>query len=109
MNISDICTRIEGGEKSSLVTRGAEPEDTSVLTLVNTADRDDAEACEMPDSLIQALVNKLPKHNTVWSIDERAKWLRAAAVIFNLVYKTGGGNEANLKIEEKPSVLKSAG
>jgi hypothetical protein len=38
-NISDIRTRIESGEKSSLVTRIAELEETPVLTLVDTAER----------------------------------------------------------------------
>lgn len=40
----------------------------------------------MRDPLIQALVDKLPKPNTVWSLDDRARWLRAAVIIFNLVY-----------------------
>ena len=106
MNISDIRTRIEGSEKSSLGTRIAELDETSVLTLVDTAERSEAESSEMPDPLIQALVDKLPKANTMWSIEDRAKWLRAAAIIFNLVYKLG---EADAKTEEEPSVLKSAG
>jgi hypothetical protein len=40
------------------------------------------------DPLIQALVARLPKSNSVWSIDDRGKWLKAAAMIFNLIYKT---------------------
>jgi hypothetical protein len=102
MNISDIRTRIESSEKSSLVTRIAELEETPVLTLVDTAERSEAEATEMPDPLIQALdempdpliqalVKKLPKTGTDWSIEDRAKWLRAAAIIFNLVYKAPEG------------------
>lgn len=106
MNISDIHTRIEYGEKSSLVTKNAGPDENPALTLVDTGGRSDAG--EKPDPLIQALVNKLPKPNSVWSTDERAQWLRAAAIIFNLVYKTAEANEEDLKIEEKPSV-KSAG
>src|SRR5690242_9202748 len=72
MNISDIRTRIESSEKGSLVTRIAELEETPVLTLVDTAERSEAEISEMPDPLIQALdemldpliqapVKKLPK------------------------------------------------
>jgi len=109
MNTSDIRTRIEGSEKSSLVTRIAELNETPVLTLVDTAERSGAESCEMPDPLIQALVQKLPKPNSVWSLEDRAKWLRAAAMVFNLVYKPGESGEADLKIEGKPSVLKSTG
>jgi hypothetical protein len=105
MNISDIRSRREDDEKSSLVTRIAELEETPVLTLVDTAERSDAR--EMPDPLIQALVDKLPKPDTVWSLEDRAKWLRAAAIIFNRVYKPEA-NEPDPKIEELPSDLKSA-
>ena len=104
-------------EKGSLVTRIAELEETPVLTLVDTAERSEAEISEMPDPLIQALdempdpliqalVKKLPRPNSIWSLEDRAKWLRAAAIIFNLVYKPG---ETDSKTEDMPSVLKSAG
>jgi hypothetical protein len=106
MNISDIRTRIEGREKSSLVTRIADLDETPVLTIVDASERSDAS--EMPDPLIQALVKKLPKPNSVWSIEDRAKWLRAAAIIFNLVYKPGEANHPDGKLEELPSDLKSA-
>jgi hypothetical protein len=96
MNISDIRTRIEGSEKNSLV--------TSIAELEMPAERSDP--CEMPDPLIQALVKKLPKPNSIWSLEDRAKWLRAAAIIFNLVYKPG---EADTKTEDLPSDLKAAG
>jgi len=105
MNTSDIRTRIEGSEKGSLVTRIAELE-APVLTLVDTAERSEAESSETPDPLIQALVQKLPKPNSVWSLEDRAKWLRAAAIIFNLVYKPG---EVDSKTEDMPFDLKSAG
>ena len=105
MNISDIRTRIETGadEQSFLAAKSAEPEEAPVLSLVETPE---SNAC---DPLIQALVNKLPKPNSIWSLEDRAKWLRAAATVFSLVYKPGESGEADLKIEGKPSVLKSAG
>src|SRR5215813_7146131 len=106
-NISDVRTRIESGadEQSFLATKTAEPEATPVLTLAETAERSDPR-----DPLIQALVGKLPKPNTVWSLEDRAKWLRAAAMVFSLVYKPGESGETDLKIEGKgPSELKSAG
>ena len=106
MNISDMRTRVEGAEKSSLITRIADLDETPVLTLVDTSEQSDAS--EMPDPLIQALVSKLPKPNSVWSNEDRAKWLRAAAIIFNLVYKPEP-NEIDAKIENLPSDLKSAG
>ena len=93
-------------DRTWLVTRSAEPEETPILTLIDTAGRGDAEVGEMPDPLIQALVNKLPKPNSIWSIDDRAKWLKAAAMAFNLVYRTA---EVEQKHAQTPSVLKSVG
>src|SRR5262249_8904125 len=85
MNMSEILTRVDSlNDRSRLVTRSAEREETPVLTLADTAER----TCEMPDPLIQALVDKLPKPNTIWPIDDRAKWLKAAAMAFNLIYRT---------------------
>jgi len=117
MSISDIRTNTESSEKGSLVTRIAELEETPVLTLVDTSEESEAETSEMPDPLIQALdempdpliqalVKKLPRPDSIWSLEDRAKWLRAAAIIFNLVYKPG---EADSKMEDMPSVLRSAG
>ena len=78
MNISDISNI---PTRTSLLTKIGELDENPVPTFV------EAEPSKMPDPLIQALVEKLPKPNTVWSIDDRAKWLRAATMIFNLVYK----------------------
>jgi hypothetical protein len=56
-------------------------------------------------------VDKLPKPNSIWSIDDRAKWLKAAAMAFNLVYRTGEGEKSGSeqKPEQTPSALKSVG
>jgi hypothetical protein len=102
--MNTVHTRIEGREKSSLVTRIAELDETPVLTLVDTAERSGAESSETPDPLIQALVRKLPKPNSIWSLEDRAKWLRAAATIFNLVYKPG---EVDSKTEDTTIVSRS--
>jgi len=105
MNTSDIRTRIESGADEQVFLAGKTDEQkTPVLTLVDTAEQSDA--C---DPLIQALVGKLPNPNTIWPICDRAKWLKAAAMAFTLVYKSGEGEEPDLKIEEKPSGLKSVG
>jgi hypothetical protein len=101
MNMSEILTRVDSlSDKSRLVTRSVEREEIPVLTLVDTAER----TCEMPDPLIQALVDKLPKPNTIWPIDDRAKWLKAAAMAFNLIYKTSESEE-----QQSPSALKAVG
>ena len=36
---------------------------------------------------IQALVDRLPKSNEMWPLDDRAKWLRTLISVFDLVYK----------------------
>ena len=111
MDISDIRTRVEvsPNEKNSLITKISEVEEPPILTLVDRAEQSDAEFSKLPDPLVQALVNKLPKPDSIWSLEDRAKWLRAAAMAFNLVYKPDESGDADLKIEGKPSVLKSAG
>ena len=115
MNISDIRTRVEGGTpalngRSRLVMRNAETDENPTVKLVDTAQRSDAESSVLPDPLIQALVDRLPKPNAVWSIDDRAKWLRAAAILFNLVYRADPGErkEPGFKQETKETVAPSS-
>lgn len=43
--------------------------------------------CGFTDPLIQGLAERLPEPDTIWSLDERAKWLRTAARVFDLIYK----------------------
>ena len=45
------------------------------------------------DLLIRGLVERLPAIDETWPLAERAKWLRTAATIFALVYRTGEGEE----------------
>jgi hypothetical protein len=100
MNMSEILTRVDSlNDRSRLVTRSVERGEAPVLTL-DTGER----TCEMPDPLIQALVDKLPKPNTIWPIDDRAKWLKAAAMAFNLIYKTSEREE-----NQSPSALRAIG
>src|SRR5215831_14859173 len=105
MNMSEILTRIDSlNDRSGLVTR-SEREKTPVLSL------DTQRTGEMPDPLIQVLVDKLPKPNTVWPIDDRAKWLKAAAMAFNLIYKNIEGERCGFqsKLQQAPANLKSVG
>ena len=41
------------------------------------------------DPMIMGLVARLPEPDSVWPLEDRAKWLRTAASIFALVYRTG--------------------
>ena len=100
MNMSEILTRVDSlNDRSHLVMRSVEREENPGLTLVDTE-----RTGEVPDPLIQALVDKLPKPNTIWCIDDRAKWLKAAAMAFNLIYKTRERDE-----QRSPSELKAVG
>ena len=104
MDISDIRTRVEALNVKSSLVRRAEPEETPILTLVaESADRSDAGEMPDQDPLIQALIDKLPKPNSVWSIHDRGNWLKAAAMAFNLIYRFPERDEL------APSVLKSVG
>ena len=46
---------------------------------------------------IQGLLDHLPQPETTWTIEGRAKWLRTAADIFDLMYK--GSGEIAIKVE----------
>jgi hypothetical protein len=55
------------------------------------------------NNLIRGLVDLLPRPDGIWPLDERAKWLRLAAGIFDLGYKAGDGDQRDISI----TVLKS--
>jgi hypothetical protein len=50
------------------------------------------------DNLIRGLVDLLPNPNGIWPRDDRAKWLRLAAGIFDLGYKAGDGERETISI-----------
>jgi len=50
------------------------------------------------DPLIQGLVDRLPKRNETWNLDERVKWLRTAISIFGLVYKASDGEQREISV-----------
>jgi hypothetical protein len=50
------------------------------------------------DPLIQGLVARLPNPDSTWSLEDRMKWLRAAANIFVLIYKLEHGEDRELQI-----------
>lgn len=62
---------------------------TAKLLVTQQSDAEDAATRGTTDLLIEGLVDRLPKPNGLWSLDDRAKWLRTAASVFDLVYKTG--------------------
>ncbi len=50
------------------------------------------------NNLIRGLVDLLPKPGSDWLVDDRAKWFRLAAGIFDLGYKTGDVKDRELII-----------
>ena len=57
------------------------------------------QACRLGiDSLIQGLVDLLPKRDAIWPLQERAKWLRLASGIFDLGYKSSAGEHREINI-----------
>ncbi len=59
------------------------------------------------DHLIQGLVELLPKRDGIWPLQERAKWLRLAAGIFDLGYKAGDGDHAEINIAVVKQIVAS--
>jgi hypothetical protein len=51
------------------------------------------------DPLIQGLIERLPKPEDVWSLDDRAKWLDLANRIFDLVYGAGDDEQRKIEVE----------
>ena len=50
------------------------------------------------DRLIEGLVDLLPKPDGIWRVEDRVKWLRLAADIFDLGYKANDGQSLEISI-----------
>jgi hypothetical protein len=50
------------------------------------------------ENLIRGLVGLLPKQSGIWPIDDRAKWLRLAAGIFDIGYKASDSERRAINI-----------
>lgn len=85
-------------ERSHLVTPKTPKESLAARLL--SAQASDAEEDDrgMTDLLILGLVDRLPKPDGIWSLDDRGKWLRTAARIFDLVYKASDGEHREISI-----------
>jgi hypothetical protein len=82
-------------ETSRLMMPRAEPPLKLLGAQASDAEGDDP---RITDRLIQGLLDRLPKPNGIWSLDDRAKWLRTAASIFGLVYKASDGEHREISI-----------
>jgi hypothetical protein len=91
---------------SALSQKRTEASEVTPLNLLGAriVDEDEATPVAAPsnggssDLLIRGLVGRLPAIDEVWPLAERAKWLRTAATIFALVYRTGEGEEGEIGV-----------
>ena len=90
MNLSDMLDHkqsVEGPRTGFMNMRELQPTDRVSESLVSHGPQYDRGI----DHLIQGLVDLLPKRDGIWPLEERAKWLRLAAGIFDLGYKERDG------------------
>jgi hypothetical protein len=70
---------------------------TAKLLVAQQSKAEDKEG-EATDLLLRGIVDRLPKPGAAWPLEERAKWLRTAASIFDLVYKAGNGEQRDIAV-----------
>ena len=87
------------GKSRLMMPRVGSTESLTGLKLLG-AQASDAEGddCGTTDLLIQGLLDRLPKPNSIWSLDDRARWLRTAASIFGLVYRASDGEHTEIRV-----------
>jgi len=84
--------------RSRITMTGGQQRDSLTAKLLVAQRNDGGEAGASTDLLIQGLMERLPKANGVWSLDERAKWLKTAVSIFDLVYKADDGEQRQIGV-----------
>jgi hypothetical protein len=85
-------------EKSRLVIPRADSTDSLTARLSLQEKTAESDKDWATDPLVQGLVDRLPKPDSIWSLDERAQWLRTAASIFGLVYKASDGERGEIGV-----------
>ena len=94
MNLSELLGRWQAHENDPLHTRTVMELKLGLPEKCNQA----AEYERGIDNLIRGLVGVLPKPDSVWPLDDRARWLRLAAAIFDVGYKAGDGEYREIGI-----------
>ena len=101
-SISDVAGQkqpVEADTSSPFVLRKVQSSKTMAARLVpsqTNAEEDGEDAIR--DPLIQGLIRRLPSTGSAWSLEDRARWLRTAASIFNLVYTAQGEEQREITI-----------
>ena len=78
--------------------RKLQPRDSLKQKLANAEASPATEHQRGIDNLIRGLVDMLPNRDGIWPLDDRAKWLRLAADIFDLGFKAGDGEHMQISI-----------
>ncbi len=78
------------GSATQAVTYKGEPE--------NPEKKKDKDADESKHPLIEGLIKALPASGADWSLESRKKWLQAAAMNFDYVYKDSTQDQGSLKV-----------
>jgi hypothetical protein len=85
--------------RSDLMMRTMPSSESSSEKLVSAQASDTAEDKHgITDPLILGLVARLPKPDGIWQLEERARWLRTAAGVFDLIYKARDGDHREISI-----------
>jgi hypothetical protein len=106
MNLSDMVGRKQAPEGNSpldkktdlMDMRKIQPSESLKEKLLSAAATRGADYERGIDNLIRGLVDLLPKPDSIWPLDDRAKWLRLAAGIFDLGYKAGDGEHRDISV-----------
>jgi hypothetical protein len=106
MNLSDVVRHKQASEDNGLLELTDPREKTDFMNMrkvqpaqvLTEKARTTADYERGIDNLIRGLVDLLPKAGSDWSLDDRAKWFRLAAGIFDLGYKAGDGKDREISI-----------
>ena len=95
LDLVDVKPAGNGHQKSDFMNlRRLQPREK----LANAQANQKAEYQPGVDNLIRGLVDMVPNPGGIWPLDDRAKWLRLAAGIFDLGYKAGDGEHKTISI-----------
>ena len=86
-------------------TRKLQPNESLIEKLRSSPANHTADYDRGIDRLVQGLMDLLPKPDSIWSIEDRVKWLRLAEGIFDIGYKTGDGEQGEISIVAVKQVL----
>jgi hypothetical protein len=83
-----------GGRTHFMDMRKNQPSESLTEKLLHAAEYERG----ITDHLIRGLVERLPKPDGIWPLDDRVKWLRTATGIFDLVYKADDDERREISI-----------